>query len=120
MLVDLNLLLSEEEYEPRVGTQYEVAPGKIGTMKHPTIELQDSIFKMLQDESVNDFSIMQQVLGGISNVTERECVPLVPSKAGEDFFSLLRKINERLRVISEGLKERQQEGQDSSPGPSNG
>ena len=100
MKVDLNLLLSDEEYTPIIGAEYEVSPGRWGILKHPTVALQNKIAELTNQEGANDFSLMQLVLAGVDDITEDDCIPLMPSRVVADFFTLLVKIGEKLGAIS--------------------
>ena len=99
MKIDLNTLLGGEEYEPRVGAEYEVAPGVWGKMMHPTIGFQNEVLELGQADDTTDFILMKKILS-LPDIKEEECLPLVPSKAVADFFFLLRLTMKRLKEIS--------------------
>jgi hypothetical protein len=106
--IDLNALLDGCN-EPRVGDEYEVAPGKWGKLKSPTIELQEKVFALVEAGSADgnedrllDIEMARLVLDGLPDFDPKNAVSGMASKVTQDFFTLLAKIVERLTPESKG------------------
>ena len=96
MKVDMNMLLTDEEYTPQVGAEYEVAPGKWGKLLPPTIERQEAVFAKTKEDDAEDFVIMKMVLSGVDDVEKENTIFGMPTRAVQDFFTLLEKMSKRL------------------------
>lgn len=101
MKVDINLVLEETPYTPTPGIQYELAPGKWGTMKRPTAELMETVGKLLEEGNADDLAISRAVLAGLPKFEDSEVIFGMPSRAASDFFLMLSRIGSLLKKLSE-------------------
>lgn len=100
--IDINAVIDGHN-EPRVGDEYEVAPGKWGKMKLPTIGIQEQVFNLIEertkdgeDESGLDLEVARLVLGDLPDFDPKNAISGMASKVTQDFFILLAKIVARL------------------------
>lgn len=121
-VITANLLAEGYEYSPRVGQQYELAPGAICTLKPPTKGLQEAAQAKGEEEGVTDFDLARLVLEGAEEVAPEDQIYGMAAKAVQDFFTVVLLITGALTRSSaasaEALKEAQ--GRVSSLGQLNG
>lgn len=81
--IDINTILSDEEYTPLVGTVYEVLPGVSGKMKYPTMDLQEKVATAADEEGQS--AACRLALDGLPD--EPEELGMMASIAVADFLS---------------------------------
>lgn len=86
--IDLNAVLDGHD-NPRVGDEYEIAPGKWGKMKVPTIDLQEKATELAQKEGATDLEFARLVLDGDLDFNDKNAISGMASKVTQDFFTLL-------------------------------
>lgn len=97
--IDLNAVLDGHD-DPRVGNEYEIAPGKWGKLKMPTSGVQEQAFAILEKEGAEDLELAKVVLEGDFDFDPKNAIPGVVAKAVQDFFTLLLRTAERLNLDS--------------------
>ena len=95
--IDINTVINGE-YEVAVGNEYEVAPGKWGRLVPPTVELQQEVFKMLEEEGMTDIKLCRKVLHGLPDFSDDKAITGMATKAVQDFFTLVLRIAEKLNT----------------------
>ena len=107
MKIDLNFLLSGEDYIPQVGCAYEIAPGVWGTLNPPTVDLRAEVFALAESEEPSDLVIMQKVLSGLpEDLDAGLLIDGLPAKVAQDFFSLILLAMQRLATSSAGSEQK--------------
>jgi len=97
--IDINTVVNGE-YEVAVGNEYEVAPGKWGRLLPPTVELQNRVIKMAEEEGMTDVKMCRSVLHGLPDFSDENAIFGMPGRVVQDFFTLVLKIAERLNPES--------------------
>lgn len=97
--IDINTVINGE-YEVAVGNEYEVAPGKWGRLLPPTVELQERVIKMAEDDGITDLKVCREVLAGLPDFSDDKAITGMASKVVQDFFTLVLKIVARLNPDS--------------------
>ena len=110
MKIDFNFILDNQDgYEPRVGAEYEIAPGKWVKMLPPTKAIQDVFADWADDEEDrNDFDYIKVAFSG-DMPDEDELIMGVVAIAVFDFFTLLSKISDVVMNYVEQLSRSGQE-----------
>ena len=90
--VTLDTIIDQVAYTPRAGTRYEIADGITGTMKRPTIELQEQMKEVIdrQDEYANADATATLLITEHPEVDEKKLIGPVARQVVLDFFSLSR------------------------------
>lgn len=101
MKVDLNTILSDEDRQVMVGDEYEMSVGNWGTMKAPTVALQQSVIDASEKEGVTDLKVARMVLDGLKPFDDDDQIAGMASAVVRDFFSIVIRIGERLKELSE-------------------
>jgi len=115
MKIDFNFILDNQDgYEPRVGAEYEIAPGKWVKMKPPTKAVQDRFEAWAEDdEDHGDRAYLTEAFEG-EVPPEDELITGVAAIAVFDFFTLLAKIN---GVVSNSVQRLIQSASEDSTTP---
>ena len=106
--IDLNAVLDGHD-NPRVGDEYEIAPGKWAKLRTPTQKVQEQAFAILEkfseggDDAPSDLDLAKVVLDGDFNFDPENAITGVVSKGVQDFFTLLLRTAERLNPGSTAL-----------------
>lgn len=100
MKVDINVVLSGQEYERRVGQEYELSPGNWGRMKIPTQELQEKALSAAQEDEQDDLSLARLVLDGLKPFEDDQQIVGMASVVVADFFSIVIGIGRMLMQLS--------------------
>jgi hypothetical protein len=93
--IDINTVINGE-YEVAVGNEYEVAPGKWGRLLPPTVELQERVIKMVEDDDTTDLKVCKEVLAGLPDFSDDKAITGMPAQVVRDFFTLVLKIVQKL------------------------
>ena len=111
--IDLNAVLDGHD-NPRVGDEYEIAPGKWGKMKPPTQGLQDKAIEYLSRdaEEQDDLELARMVLSGDLDFAKENAIPGVVAKAVQDFFTLLLRT---VKVLNPESAESSQQSAETAP-----
>ena len=91
------------EYPVEIGNEYEITAGNFGTLKAPTVSLQKKVFDKFNEDKVASLDLAKMVLTDLKEVNEDDVLVGMPERVLVDFFTLLRKMTERLTQGSNQL-----------------
>ena len=97
--IDYNAVLGED-YDVRVGNEYELAEGKWGKLRVPTQALQDEVFALSKEDGITDLKVARKVLKDLPDFKDEDVIVAMAAVVVVDFFTLLTKIAERPRFVS--------------------
>ncbi len=99
--IDLNMVVRGEEYIPQVGTEYELGPGVVGTMRYPTVALQKKVQAISDSASGDDgmdLLVCKEILEGLPDDLDGDGVSMdFISVVVADFFMFALKISDGLQ-----------------------
>jgi len=102
MRIDANLLISGESYEPRIGAEYEVAPGVWLAMKPITVKVRRAVEEATGGDTKSETDLLRLILADVpEDLEDDDLCEGLPAKVLQDFFTIQLLILKRLTTSSE-------------------